>query len=959
MHHPSSSSILPTVWRNPVGSTLLRKHYLPLKLLRAASLAPGLCGFLYNLKCIFATGMLTYKISSVEYIVAGLWCLLTAALNFRLVEAVMGRWLYKDEMPRIVRKTILLYIALWGITAYVASKHAATEPIWTWVLISFLSAFALVIEWYISSRAKSQIFNQPPASLKTLLWAVLPTIALLSMLSLVLLLHVNSNIRYTVPEKLPEPAFHGNRNVSSSEYNKNAQVRMVVVIISSWSQRSFEKRKVFRETTLKLVPRNSHRVSTLYRFVIGQPPNSAVHQQMTSAIEQEMKEYNDLLILPSSDLYEDLSKKSYSALEWANKVDFDYFVKTDDDIFVRFDTLWEELQEQPLQEWYWSGLAYHDIPPIKDLSNKNSATDYNLGRFPPYVAGALYVLSKDLVTRIVSDGPRLYTKNEDQNLGLWLYPYNIQPKHDRRIQQNDVCEDDMIAKHFSDAFKVTPDMYAMYDNVIKGRRLCEGFKQYFCAMCYPCTGRATTWQSWGFTCDRVRGISLANQPDPLKIEDSKRELFEDPNTMNSDVKETWIIPDLLSTKTSIYSDTPDWSLLHWVIWTTPPATFQDRHFKCLELVFVHNPKAVIFVLSNTLPQRFFDQYRSNGYQIHIVEFSMDLVLSRGWYFGPNSEGWVKTWNKPDDMTPIRQSDYLRAVCLYKYGGMYMDMDALWLQSVENSQMEFVGSDLSKVQSDNEWTLDDNGKYLANGVMRFRRGRIMFREMMESVFRDEIPKDCYNCLGPKALTSYVRNNRYLETNGLNILDREVLYPVGYLAVSKMFKADPNANQQIRDWFDKTWSLHLFGKMTNILPINANSVVDIIFQNFTLKTTEKLPHVELMGPSELNISKPPKTGVPFHGINVIFLRGGANSAKNFNLKISVNYGTLSWGPDLPRWLSNSIDVHNVNQAQINQLLSTITYHPPPSISIAPTHDVIQMDVTFDDVQLHKQIVANVVA
>ncbi|KAK9768143.1 hypothetical protein K7432_001437 [Basidiobolus ranarum] len=961
MHHPSSPSILPTVWRNPVGSTLLRKHYLPLKLLRAASLVPGLFGVLYNLICIFRTGMLTYKISAVEYIVAGLWCLLTAALNFRLVEAVMGRWLYKDVMPAIVRKTIVLYLILWGTTGYLASRYAATEPIWTWVLISFLSAFGLVVEWYISSRAKSQIFNQPPVSLSSLLWAVLPTIALLSMLSLVLLLHVNSNIRYTVPENSKDPVFYGNRNVSSTELISHSKVKMVVVIISSWSRRSYEKRQVFRETTLKLVPKNSDQISTVYRFILGEPPNGGLQQQMSELIEQETEQYKDILMLSSSDLYEDLSKKSYKSLEWANGVDFDYLVKTDDDIFVRFDTVWDEMLQMPPQQWYWRGLAYYDIPPIRDSSNKNSAFDYDLGYFPPYVAGALYILSKDVVSRIVSDGPRLYTKNEDQNLGLWLYPYNIKPKHDRRIQQNDVCEDDMIAKHFSDAFKVTPDMYAMYDNVVNGRRLCNGFRQFFCAMCYPCTGRGTSWHDWGFSCDRVKGITLTTKPDPLTIEESKRELFEDPNLINPDVADDWIISDLLSTKTSIYSETADWSLLHWVIWTTGQSTFLDRHFKCIELVFVHNPRAVVLVLSNTLPDNFFDKFKRSGYQVHVVKFDKDLVLSRGWYFGPNSEGWVKTWNeqKQSSIMPVRQSDYLRAVCLYKYGGLYMDMDALWLQFPQDTQMEFVGSDTSKVESDKEWTLDDTGKYLANGVMRFRRGRIMFREMMESLFRNEIPADCYNCLGPKVLTSYVRNNRYLEKYGLNILDSEVLYPVGYLAVDAMFRANRDADTQVQSWSEKTWSLHLFGKMTNSIEIKHGSVVDVIFQNFTLKTMDNLPRVELMGASDITIKAPPKEGETLHGLNVVFVRGGSADVTKFTLKVSANFGKLSWGPGLPKWSSNTVDIHNANRAEINQLLSTITYHPPPSVSVGPTNDIIILDASYDDIQLHKEIKTKVTA
>lgn len=155
-----------------------------------------------------------------------------------------------------------------------------------------------------------------------------------------------------------------------------------------------------------------------------------------------------------------------------------------------------------------------DIPPIRDDRNKNSELEYPLPLFPRYTAGALYILSRDVV-RLIARGPRTFVKNEDQNLGLWLFPYNIQPILDRRIQQIDVCEDDMIAKHFGDFGE--PDaiggtMYDMLDNIQNGRRMCHGFKTVFCALCYPCHGKVNHWRDWNFDCDNEKGVTLLNMP---------------------------------------------------------------------------------------------------------------------------------------------------------------------------------------------------------------------------------------------------------------------------------------------------------------------------------------------------------------------------------------------------------------------------------------------------------------
>src|SRR5690606_27105595 len=132
---------------------------------------------------------------------------------------------------------------------------------------------------------------------------------------------------------------------------------------------------------------------------------------------------------------------------------------------------------------------------------------YKLNLLPPFTSGVLYILSRDIIPLLVTQGPRLFINNEGHNLGIWLYPHNIKPIHDRRIQQWDVCEDDMIAKYFSDSFIPLESMRAMYNNIVEGRSLCQGFRRTYCAPCYPCTTRPNHWREWGFECDTFKGIS--------------------------------------------------------------------------------------------------------------------------------------------------------------------------------------------------------------------------------------------------------------------------------------------------------------------------------------------------------------------------------------------------------------------------------------------------------------------
>src|SRR5690349_10615615 len=109
------------------------------------------------------------------------------------------------------------------------------------------------------------------------------------------------------------------------------------------------------------------------------------------------------------------------------------------------------------------------MEPIGSDDAKIENRDARRGIDPPFVSSTLYTLSRDVVTLLTYPGPRVFTKNEAQNIGNWLYTFDLKPVHDRRIQQWDVCENDMIAKRFSDSFKPLESMEDMYKNLQEGR----------------------------------------------------------------------------------------------------------------------------------------------------------------------------------------------------------------------------------------------------------------------------------------------------------------------------------------------------------------------------------------------------------------------------------------------------------------------------------------------------------
>jgi hypothetical protein len=128
---------------------------------------------------------------------------------------------------------------------------------------------------------------------------------------------------------------------------------IMVLILSSWSSQAAEKRQVLRDSALRWTTG----ANITYRFVLGQPPSSNAQSWMGPKLVSESEKYNDLLVVPAPDLQSDKSKKLLEALKWSVQADYDYLIKTDDDVFVRWDLIPFELKNQK-KENYWKGFVY-------------------------------------------------------------------------------------------------------------------------------------------------------------------------------------------------------------------------------------------------------------------------------------------------------------------------------------------------------------------------------------------------------------------------------------------------------------------------------------------------------------------------------------------------------------------------------------------------------------------------
>ena len=81
----------------------------------------------------------------------------------------------------------------------------------------------------------------------------------------------------------------------------------------------------------------------------------------------------------------------------------------------------------------------------------------------------------------------------------------------------------------------------------------------------------------------------------------------------------------------------------FLIWTTPPHTFQPRFMRSVESIFRHHPAANVTLLSNSLPDEFFAPLTAAGLRVQIRRYDLRALVA-----GTRAEVWYdfrSFWNQ--------------------------------------------------------------------------------------------------------------------------------------------------------------------------------------------------------------------------------------------------------------------------------------------------------------------------
>lgn len=314
---------------------------------------------------------------------------------FLLTTALTQRMSQSYRAPNVVLRISLAHLLSWVLIGIIIQSRPATQPIRPWVIITFGQAILLFVIAYLPwFRTQMKLAGFPTISDRFVTYPledgfmgreingqsvtrflILPlvVVGLCSWMLIITRGQHNPGQGYSQqgqwqqehgtqgggnvqepPASYGKPGTPGNPNTFLIDRQQDSRMVIYMIVISSATPQGYRNRQLFRETTLKLLPSPRNKaVIVRHRFIIGDGP-SMNEQDIT----QEHKLTGDMLIVNAPDTADGKSAKLYNAIKWADLLDFDYLVKTEDDVLVRMDTLSGELYKQGKKEFFWKGLVF-------------------------------------------------------------------------------------------------------------------------------------------------------------------------------------------------------------------------------------------------------------------------------------------------------------------------------------------------------------------------------------------------------------------------------------------------------------------------------------------------------------------------------------------------------------------------------------------------------------------------
>ena len=394
-----------------------------------------------------------------------------------------------------------------------------------------------------------------------------------------------------------------------------------------------------------------------------------------------------------------------------------------------------------------------------------------------------------------------------------------------------------------------------------------------------------------------------------------------------------------------------------LFWTTPSVTFQPRNRLVLESYLHHHPKAHIRVYATHLTEAdplLADLTSSGGYHVEIIRLG-DLSQ-----VGPECPGreWLlnPAW-KQGRYYYSHLTDFLRFCLLYSHGGIYSDFDAILLNPLPATPRTFIGRDEAGVNKGCPWCFAGGTGYLAPGLMAAEKSSLLAKTALTIGFQSGYDPEIFNLVGPQAVTKAYKQ----YPDSAEVFESHVFYPYKYWQVDALFAGGeaPGRSDESHLILTKlrrrSLSLHLYGHMSSRLPVETNSVVDIVNKTFSLASSNG--GWDLRTPEYVGIKEGLQLIPDCRLLHPHLPKGG----ERLVLTIAVTWGTIGVVGSSHTETSGQLSFEETTAMMINFRLANLAFRRPEAQANSDYRGrpilTISLEVCDGSAHCHTRIVKSV--
>ena len=345
-------------------------------------------------------------------------------------------------------------------------------------------------------------------------------------------------------------------------------------------------------------------------------------------------------------------------------------------------------------------------------------------------------------------------------------------------------------------------------------------------------------QSSGIIPRSQEKISIQESTEEMDVENEEDPLIP-PENISREERIEWFkkqIPNLEILKSSSLSDQFHYrvlnflnngcSILFHIIWLSPAKSFGKREFLTMDTLFKSHPRACLLIISRSMDSqagyRILKPLLDRGFKVMGITPDLPFLVK-----GTPAEAWleeISSGTKDPGQIPLSQnlSNLIRLAMLYKYGGVYMDVDMVILRDLSGLKNAVGAQSVDGVTR--QWTR------LSGAVMIFDINHPILVDFLQE-FATTFDGNRWGYNGPYLVSRVIGRVENMPGYDLTILRPKAFYPVDWIRIGSLFKkpSDDNERRWVEDkviemlYEGGTYAVHLWNKMSRELKIEEGSVM----------------------------------------------------------------------------------------------------------------------------------------